>query len=131
MRALVTSAGGSHVSPTLDGMVAIDGLLDAEGGEIVISALESAMQSAGAAGDVRTRPQQRADALVELCRVGARDHAAGPGRRHRPHVTVVLDVETLDNRVGHSAAARARRARRSLARRDDRTDVVRRGRGRG
>ena len=35
-----------HVSPTLDGMVAIDGLLDAEGGEIVISALESAMQSA-------------------------------------------------------------------------------------
>ena len=89
-----------HVSPTLDGMVAIDGLLDAEGGEIVISALESALQSARGAGDVRTRPQRRADALVELCRVGARDHAAGPGRRHRPHVSVVLDIEALENGAG-------------------------------
>ncbi len=30
-----------HASPTLDGMVAIDGMLDAEGGEIVINALEA------------------------------------------------------------------------------------------
>ena len=95
-----------HVSPTLDGMVAIDGLLDAEGGEIVISALESAMQSARGAGDVRTRPQRRADAFVELFRVGAREHAAGPGRRHRPHVSVVLDVEVL----GHGVATEPRRA---------------------
>jgi hypothetical protein len=64
-----------HVSPTLDGMVAIDGLLDAESGEIVMSALDAAMAGDRCAGDVRSRPQQRADALVELCRAGARDHA--------------------------------------------------------
>jgi hypothetical protein len=88
-----------HVSPTLDGMVAIEGLLDAEGGEILLGALEGAVQRMRTAADVRTRPQLRADALVELCRAGARNHATGPGRRHRPHVTVVVDHELLDGRA--------------------------------
>ena len=39
--------------------------------------------------------------LVELCRVGAHDHASGPGRRHRPHVSVVLDHRSaLENGAG-------------------------------
>jgi hypothetical protein len=96
-----------HVSPSLDGMVAIDGMLDAERGAIVIGALESAMDTARAAGDARGRPQQRADALVELCRVGARDHATGPGRRHRPHITMVLDVEALDPNADPTVRRRA------------------------
>jgi hypothetical protein len=84
-----------HVSPMLDGMVAIDGLLDVEGGELVLSPLDAAMENGRRAGDVRTRPQQRADALVELCQVGAPKHAAGPGRRLRPHLTVVVDHDGL------------------------------------
>jgi hypothetical protein len=80
-------------------MVAIEGLLDAEGGEILLGALEGAVQRMRTAADVRTRPQLRADALVELCRAGARNHATGPGRRHRPHVTVVVDHELLDGRA--------------------------------
>jgi hypothetical protein len=39
----------------------------------------------------------RIDALIELCRVGAKDHADGPGRRHRPHVTWVMDADVLDH----------------------------------
>jgi hypothetical protein len=97
-----------HVSPTLDGMVAIDGLLDAEGGEIVLGALEGAMECARAAGDLRSRPQQRADALVELCGAGARNHAAGPGRRHRPHITVVVDAELLGEQATTAVAPRRR-----------------------
>jgi hypothetical protein len=93
-----------HVSPTLDGMVAIDGLLDAEGGEIVMSALECAMEHAHVAGDDRLRSQQRADALVELCRVGANEHAVGPGRRHRPHLTAVFDDDALQGRATEGRA---------------------------
>jgi Domain of unknown function (DUF222)/HNH endonuclease len=89
-----------HVSPTLDGMVAIDGMLDPEGGEVVLSALERAMEAARSAGDQRTRAQQRADAMVELCRVGVAHHATGPGRRHRPHLSVVVDLDVVEQRAG-------------------------------
>ena len=97
-----------HASPTLDGMVAIDGMLDAEGGEIVINALEAAMEAARAAGDPRSRPQRRADALVECCRVGTERHADGPGRRNRPHISTVIDVEVLEGRAGRELVAQVR-----------------------
>ena len=98
-----------HVSPMLDGMVAIDGLLDAEGGEIVLSALDSALTAGRGSGDGRTTPQRRADALVELCRVGAKDHATGPGRRHRPHATIVVDLAALHpDEVGAPGAGASR-----------------------
>jgi hypothetical protein len=77
-----------HVSPMLDGMVAVDGMLDAEGGELVLSALESAMAAARDARDTRSTPQRRADALVELCRASGprstrRDPDGGTGRTRR------------------------------------------------
>lgn len=99
-----------HVSPMLDGMVAIDGLLDAEGGEIVLSVLDSALAAGRGSGDGRTRPQRRADALVELCRVGAKEHAAGPGRRHRPHATIVVDLAVLAPSDDHGRASRGHAA---------------------
>jgi hypothetical protein len=98
-----------HVSLTLDGMVAIDGLLDAEGGELVLSALDVAMEHSRTTADPRTRPQQRADALVELCHVGAPRHAAGPGRRLRPHLTVVVDHDRLVHDRTHTAEHAAER----------------------
>jgi hypothetical protein len=91
-------------------MVAIDGLLDAEGGEIVLSALDAAMAGDRSAGDVRSRSQQRADALVDLCRAGAREHANGPGRRHRPHLTVVVDHDALTGRTSKEGVTRAHAA---------------------
>ncbi len=88
-----------HVSPTLDGMVAIDGLLDPQSGEVVLSALDAVMQVDRDPGDVRTKPQRRADALVELC----------TGDSHPvPHVSVLTDIETLERRGGVAAALVAR-----------------------
>ena len=48
-----------HVSRMLDGMVAIDGLLDRDSGEIVLTALNAAMD-APQAGDMRSSAQRRA-----------------------------------------------------------------------
>src|SRR5207245_301253 len=52
--------------------------------------------------DMRTPEQRRADALVEICRCwldsGERPHVAG----ERPHVTVTLDLDGLENRAGVS-----------------------------
>jgi hypothetical protein len=62
-----------HVSPTLDGMVRIDGDLDPETGEAVMAALRAVMDADARAGDrsdARTPSQWRADAL---------DGSAGPG----------------------------------------------------
>ncbi len=87
-----------HVSPTLDGMVAIDGLLDPESGEVVLSALDAAMRVDLEPGDVRSKPQRRADALVQLC---AGEHVVA-------NVSVLVDVESLERRGGIDAAMRAR-----------------------
>jgi uncharacterized protein DUF222/HNH endonuclease len=90
-----------HVSPLLDGMVRIDGDLDAETGQAVISALR-AVQDADVrtATDERTAPQRRADALGELCRhwLDRSDRPIVAGER--PHVTVTLDLASLEGRAG-------------------------------
>ena len=87
-----------HASPTLDGMVAIDGLLDPASGEVVLSALDAVMNDDRDPGDVRSKPQRRADALVQLC----------VGERPVTNVSVVVDLETLERRGGVEAAMRAR-----------------------
>jgi hypothetical protein len=89
-----------HLSTLLDGMRALDGLLDREGGAIVEKALEDLMaKSADCPGDpVRTRSQQRVDALVDLCDRYLRG-ATGSGNR-RPQLTVVAGLETLLGRSG-------------------------------
>jgi Domain of unknown function (DUF222) len=60
---------GLWLSPTLAGMVAIDGLLDPEAGETLLTALEPLARPA-AAEDDRSASQRRADALTELARAG-------------------------------------------------------------
>lgn len=92
-----------YVSPTLDGMVRVDGDLDPETGQTLITALR-AVQDAEARGshgpDLRSPAQRRADALGELCRrwLDSTDRPSVAGER--PHVVVTIDLESLEGRVG-------------------------------
>lgn len=92
-----------HVSATLDGMVRVDGDLDPETGQTLITALR-AVQDAEARGsrepDIRSPSQRRADALGELCRrwLDSTDRPSVAGER--PHVVVTIDLESLEGRVG-------------------------------
>jgi hypothetical protein len=58
---------GLWVAPTLAGMVAVDGLLDAEAGETLLTALEPLARPT-TADEERSAAQRRADALTELAR---------------------------------------------------------------
>ncbi len=94
-----------HVSPLLDGMVRVDGDLDRETGETLMTALR-AVQDADArrrdSEDARTPAQRRADALGEVCRqwLDRLDRPAVAGER--PHVTVTVDLHALKGLEGTS-----------------------------
>lgn len=94
-----------HASPTLGGMVRLDGDLDPETGQLLMAALQAVMDA-----DARTRrepelrnpAQRRADALGEVCRAWL-DSSDRPGvLGERPHVVVTLDLEALEGRAGRS-----------------------------
>ncbi len=91
-----------HVSPTLDGMVRVDGDLDPETGHTVITALRSLLDvwSRSDAAGPRTPAQRRADALGEICRrhLDSSDRPLVAGER--PHLTVTVDLEALERRAG-------------------------------
>src|SRR5581483_7859927 len=90
-----------HVSPTLEGMVRVDGDLDPETGQTLIAALRAVIDAdVGSADDLRTYAQRRADALGEICRryLDSVDRPIVAGER--PHLTVTVDLETLEGRTG-------------------------------
>ena len=92
-----------HVSLMSDGMYAIDGILDAEGGAALKAALHSLAKPRGPEDD-RTGSQRTADALTELV-LHAMDEGKLPRRNGvRPHVTVTTTLEGLKNEVGAPAA---------------------------
>jgi hypothetical protein len=80
--------------------------LDAVGGEKVQAAIESIVQADRPKGDTRTRAQQNADALVQLC-----DNQLASGelptlRTVKPHVVLTIGVEDLaDASTGPGAAS--------------------------
>jgi len=79
--------------------------LDAVGGEKVQAAIESIVQAARPKGDTRTRAQQNADALVQLC-----DNWLAAGelptlRTVKPHVVVTIDVDDLVDSATRAGAA--------------------------
>ena len=89
------------VSTTLGGMVRIDGDLDPEGGAVVMTALRSLAEPAGLdAKDGRTSPQRRVDALVDICRDYLDSGAAQRAGGERPHITLTVDLATLESRAG-------------------------------
>jgi hypothetical protein len=79
--------------------------LDAVGGEKVQAAVESLVQANRPQGDLRSRGQQQADALVQLA-----DNALAAGdlpflRTVKPHVVVTIGLKDLvDPHTGHGAA---------------------------
>ena len=86
-----------HASASLMGMVRVDGDLDPETGESLLTALRAMLdaESRSGADDDRTPAQKRADALGEICRqwldLAERPIVAG----ERPHVTVTVDAAAL------------------------------------
>ncbi|HAP91003.1 MAG TPA: hypothetical protein DCR15_15340, partial [Arthrobacter bacterium] len=89
-----------RIGQPADGLVRLDGLLDAEGGSTLIAALDALMPPPGK-HDQRTAGQRRADALIDLCvkkAAGSRD-GAGP----RPHLVLRASVETLAGTPGAAA----------------------------
>jgi Domain of unknown function (DUF222)/HNH endonuclease len=92
-----------YVSPTLNGMVRVDGDLDPEIGQAFMTALQAVVDAdVRGESDVRTGAQRRADALGEICRQwldrSHRPEVAG----ERPHVTVNLEFEALSARSGRA-----------------------------
>ena len=82
------------LSSTIDGMVRIDGDLDPEAGQIVVTAIRS-LSDSGAIDptDERTSPQRRADALVELCQQHLKGGSDNAGTSAQ--LSVIVDLQTL------------------------------------
>jgi Domain of unknown function (DUF222)/HNH endonuclease len=86
-----------------DGSVHLDGLLDAEGGAAVCTALAPLARRSGA-GDHRSAAERNADALIEMCG-HLLDGGALPQRAgQRPHLHVTTTLETLLDVAGATAA---------------------------
>jgi Domain of unknown function (DUF222)/HNH endonuclease len=80
------------VARTFDGAVAVQGLLDPDGGELLLTTL-NALLPPPVAHDPRTPAHRRADALLDLCRLAANHTPQAGGEK--PHVTVTVDWATL------------------------------------
>jgi hypothetical protein len=83
-----------HLSEPKDGLVHLEGLLDAEGGAVVKTALD-ALMPAPKQDDDRTAGQRRADALIDLARRPLSGSKLGSTGGMRPHLVITASVETL------------------------------------
>jgi Domain of unknown function (DUF222)/HNH endonuclease len=92
---------GLQMSSRVDGMIRVDGNLDPDTGGTVMTALRAVTDGWRRWGsdDPRSPAQRRADALGEVCR-GWLDRSDRPAvGGERPHVTVVVDLATLEGRT--------------------------------
>lgn len=90
-----------HLSRTLGARGELSGSFDLEGTEIVATALRLAETPDVDGEPARTPARRRGDALVDVCRWFL-DHQSGHrGGRHRPHLNVVVALESLEG-SGHS-----------------------------
>ncbi len=93
-----------YVSPLLDGMVRVDGDLDAETGQALMSALaamcDAEARARGEDPDLRSPAQRRADALGEVCRQWLESATKPTVAGERPHLVVTMDLESLEARAG-------------------------------
>jgi Domain of unknown function (DUF222) len=85
---------GLWLSATVDGMVAVDGLLDPEAGETVRSALQPLARPTGP-DDGRSAAQRRADGLADLAHWGLQAGRLPRGGGLRPQVTVTVELASL------------------------------------
>jgi Domain of unknown function (DUF222)/HNH endonuclease len=85
---------GLWVSSTWEGMVAVNGLLDPEAGQMLLAALEPLARPASA-NDTRSGGQRRADALTELARRNLESGQLPQTGGVRPQLTVTVDLDSL------------------------------------
>src|SRR5829696_3311859 len=90
---------GLWLAATLDGMVAVDGLLEPEAGQTLLAALEP-LACPASAEDVRSGGQRRADALAELARRSLEAGRLPQTGGIRPQLTVTVDLDSLLGRPG-------------------------------
>src|SRR2546423_5934884 len=88
-----------HISEPQDGLVRLDGLLDAEGGATLRTALQAFMKPVK--DDPRSYGQRNADALVELGRQGSGGKRDGAGPR--PQLIIRASLDTLAGTPGPAA----------------------------
>jgi hypothetical protein len=88
-----------HIGEPRDGLVHIDGVLDAEGGATLRTALQPFMKPIK--DDVRSYGQRSVDALMELCRQGSGSKRDGSGSR--PQLIIRATLETLAGTKGAPA----------------------------
>ena len=90
-----------------DGMVELEALFDAVSGETVRAAIESLASPANRrASDGRTPTQTRADVLAEICRSHLDSGNAPTSGGRKPHLNVLVDLDTLHgpqrrSEIGH------------------------------
>ena len=90
-----------HISQPDNGAVRLDGLLDAEGGATLHTALNALMRPSK--NDQRTTGQRKADALVELCRRQLSGSQLPEVAGQRPHLVIRASVDTLVGSPGAPA----------------------------
>jgi hypothetical protein len=101
-----------HASVTLLGMVRVDGDLDPETGETLLTALRAVLDAETRSGDGapshgRTAAQRRADALGEICRQWLDSTGRPTVAGERPHLTVTVPIEALAGMTAaHPSVAR-------------------------
>src|SRR5438067_5088346 len=88
-----------HIGEPQDGLVRVDGLLDAEGGATLRTALQPFMKPVK--DDPRSYGQRNADALVELGRGGSGSKRDGAGPR--PQLIIRASFDTLAGTKGAPA----------------------------
>ena len=99
-----------HASATFAGMVRVDGDLDPETGEVLLTALGAVVDAEARSreADERSPAQRRADALGEVCRqwldLAPRPAVAG----ERPHLTLTVSAEALAGSAGTGLPVRGR-----------------------
>jgi hypothetical protein len=84
---------------TVDGMVALQGLLDPEAGQTLAAALDPLTRPASAA-DERSGDQRRADALTELARRALEGGQLPQTGGVRPQLNVIVDLDSLLSHPG-------------------------------
>ena len=102
-----------HLSPMLDGMVALDGVLDPVGAASLSRALEPFLVPSGR-DDARNTPQRRADGLVELANVALSQTQLGVSGGNTPHLNVLCTLEGLTGRDAATGEAKTPRGRAQL-----------------
>jgi hypothetical protein len=92
-----------YMSQTLDGVFYLNGRLDAEGGAVVRTVLDSVMKPP-APDDDRTAWQRRADAMVEVMRQQLDGGQLPEVGGQKPHLMVTVDMATLTKTDGSRGA---------------------------